>query len=365
MLSQVHPLIWVAFLPLLALIPAVIAYRKGYPFFGAWLISIPFPPLALVTVLLLPAYKVCRYCLEKIKAEASACRHCGRWQAATPDPLTQASPLSQDRPAMDRRGEQRPQLGARATENGFGEEIDDRQIPDDQGRQSARRPTGRPAAVGVGLLATVAVAVLTLPGMRETLWGEAEHSAEAADAAALAPYDPGSVASVAPGKTGLGGAANHLPGRDLDMDNAAAGPIGAARRAVPPLAAPVRGMVPSEERDNTQQPPESPLARVPTLERATGEVMIVPPSFVPPADALRQVQAMLTKLGYDPGPADGIMGPKTEVALRHYESANNLPIGGTFDVLLRPTRAKPVMAAENQSEPTSLLPDIMEKATHF
>jgi peptidoglycan hydrolase-like protein with peptidoglycan-binding domain len=123
-------------------------------------------------------------------------------------------------------------------------------------------------------------------------------------------------------------------------------------------------MVPSEGRDNTQQPPESPLARVPTQEWATGEV-IVPPSFVPPADALWQVQAMLTKLGYDPGPVDGIMGPKTVAALRHYESANNLPRGGTFDVLHRPTRAKPVMAAENQSEPTSLLPDIMVKATPF
>ena len=363
MLSQVHPLIWVAVLPLLALVPAVIAYRKGYPFFGTWLISVPVPPLALVAILLLPAYKVCRYCLEKIKAEASACCHCGRWQAVTPDPLTQTPPLTQDRPALDRRGEQRPQLGAGATKNGFGEDSDDHQVPDDQGRQSARQPSGRPAAVAVGLLATVAVVVLTLPGMRETLWGEAEHSAEAADAAALAPYDPGSVASVASGKTGPGGATYHPPGRDLDLDDAA-GPNGAARRAVPLLAAPVRVTVPSEGQNNTQQPPESPLARVPTPEWATGEV-IVPPSFVPPADALWQVQAMLTKLGYDPGQVDGIMGPKTEAALRHYESANNFPIGGTFDVLLRPTRAEPVMAAQNQSEPTSLLPDIMVKETPF
>jgi len=365
MLSQVHPLVWIALLPLMALVPATVAYRKGYPFFGVWLISILFPPLALIIVLLLPVYKVCRYCLEQIKVGASACRHCGRWQAATPDPLTQApfsqapfsqAPLSQPpltlgQPAMDRPGEQHSELRAGANGKAFSGSEDHPQSLGDQVRQFAlrvRRPSGRTAVLGVGMLATVAVAVLTLPGMRDTLWGEAKLPAEAAEAAALAPYDEGSVASVAP-------TASIPQYSDTDM-NPATELSDAARRGVSPVAVPERAAARLNGRETPR--PETLLVRASTSARVTDKV-IERPFVLPLTDALRRVQAKLTELGYDIGPADGIMGIKTEAALRQYESANNLPMGGTFEVLLRPARAAPFEAAENQSEPISLLPYTM------
>lgn len=44
--------------------------------------------------------------------------------------------------------------------------------------------------------------------------------------------------------------------------------------------------------------------------------------------AVIRVQAGLAKLGYDPGPADGIWGPKTETAIRAYQRDNSLLVDG-------------------------------------
>lgn len=60
------------------------------------------------------------------------------------------------------------------------------------------------------------------------------------------------------------------------------------------------------------------------LARADGR-----PSSAPPANAadlevrvktthMREVQLALLAAGYDPGPIDGIMGPRTKAALRQY-----------------------------------------------
>ncbi|MDW3206933.1 MAG: peptidoglycan-binding protein [Alphaproteobacteria bacterium] len=43
---------------------------------------------------------------------------------------------------------------------------------------------------------------------------------------------------------------------------------------------------------------------------------------------IRTLQRNLGRLGYDPGPVDGIMGPATRRALRAYESARGLPVTG-------------------------------------
>ena len=40
------------------------------------------------------------------------------------------------------------------------------------------------------------------------------------------------------------------------------------------------------------------------------------------------IQNMLTFLGYDPGPADGEPGPRTENAIMEFQSDNDLPIDG-------------------------------------
>ncbi len=42
---------------------------------------------------------------------------------------------------------------------------------------------------------------------------------------------------------------------------------------------------------------------------------------------IRNIQAALSAKGYDPGPADNVMGTKTKIALKKYQMDNNLPIG--------------------------------------
>ncbi len=46
------------------------------------------------------------------------------------------------------------------------------------------------------------------------------------------------------------------------------------------------------------------------------------------AGAVSRVQAALTRLGYDPGPIDGVQGPKTEQAIRSYQRNNGLVVDG-------------------------------------
>jgi len=46
---------------------------------------------------------------------------------------------------------------------------------------------------------------------------------------------------------------------------------------------------------------------------------------------VKQVQAALKNKGMDPGPEDGVMGPKTQQALREFQKSNNLPVTGRID----------------------------------
>jgi peptidoglycan hydrolase-like protein with peptidoglycan-binding domain len=48
-------------------------------------------------------------------------------------------------------------------------------------------------------------------------------------------------------------------------------------------------------------------------------------------DHIREVQRDLLRKGYDPGPVDGIFGPKTEGALREFQKAQQLPVTGQLD----------------------------------
>ncbi|MCP5366834.1 MAG: peptidoglycan-binding protein [Hyphomicrobiales bacterium] len=41
-----------------------------------------------------------------------------------------------------------------------------------------------------------------------------------------------------------------------------------------------------------------------------------------------ETQRMLAELGYDPGPADGVMKPRTRTALAAYQSDSGLPVNG-------------------------------------
>ncbi len=44
--------------------------------------------------------------------------------------------------------------------------------------------------------------------------------------------------------------------------------------------------------------------------------------------AIRQMQESLARLGHDPGPLDGLIGPRTRRAIRAFESAKDLPVDG-------------------------------------
>jgi localization factor PodJL len=50
--------------------------------------------------------------------------------------------------------------------------------------------------------------------------------------------------------------------------------------------------------------------------------------------AITNVQLILTKLGYDAGPADGVMGGKTRNAIRAFQETEKLPVTGEIDAAL-------------------------------
>ena len=65
----------------------------------------------------------------------------------------------------------------------------------------------------------------------------------------------------------------------------------------------------------------------------TGEEVALDPALV------AEVQKKLTELGYEPGPLDGVMGPKTREAVRRYQMVEGLPVDGrvTQPLLVRLT----------------------------
>ena len=49
------------------------------------------------------------------------------------------------------------------------------------------------------------------------------------------------------------------------------------------------------------------------------------------SDDVRQAQQALKEKGHDPGPIDGIHGPRTSAALRNYQKAENIKVTGRLD----------------------------------
>lgn len=46
------------------------------------------------------------------------------------------------------------------------------------------------------------------------------------------------------------------------------------------------------------------------------------------SDRIRQAQVALKRLGYDPGPADGVYGPQTRSAIERFQRDNGLGVTG-------------------------------------
>jgi peptidoglycan hydrolase-like protein with peptidoglycan-binding domain len=70
-----------------------------------------------------------------------------------------------------------------------------------------------------------------------------------------------------------------------------------------------------------------------TASAATPKLPVSPSKpAAPGANAsVQTVQAALKAAGYDPGPADGQMGPKTAAALKAFQAAKGLPVTGQID----------------------------------
>ncbi len=56
-----------------------------------------------------------------------------------------------------------------------------------------------------------------------------------------------------------------------------------------------------------------------------------------------RVQEGLTSLGYDPGPIDGIVGPKTRAAIRAFQAAHDLAVTGEVSVKLEAALLKQIL----------------------
>ena len=51
-------------------------------------------------------------------------------------------------------------------------------------------------------------------------------------------------------------------------------------------------------------------------------------------DQVREVQELLTGLGFDPGPVDGLMGRRTSSAIEGFQQSINLPVDGRANAAL-------------------------------
>jgi peptidoglycan hydrolase-like protein with peptidoglycan-binding domain len=68
---------------------------------------------------------------------------------------------------------------------------------------------------------------------------------------------------------------------------------------------------------------------VPTIKEEAGKVNVATDK-TPSTDEIRLLQAQLKAAGFDPGPLDGLLGPKTQFALQQYRAfpGSRKPVSG-------------------------------------
>jgi hypothetical protein len=95
-------------------------------------------------------------------------------------------------------------------------------------------------------------------------------------------------------------------------------------------------------------------------EGATGasqtEFLIAQSTTPNAQDVTRAVQERLAALGYDPGPLDGIAGPKTRDAISSFQAALGLPPDGAISSALL-ARLNASLEPATQDEPSAATPD--------
>lgn len=97
----------------------------------------------------------------------------------------------------------------------------------------------------------------------------------------------------------------------------------------------VQRMVQPEERRTKAVPPEfrTVTKEVIVFEGGIGWERVLCETNLS-QDIIRAMQEALAAQGIDPGPVDGVLGPRTHAALQKYQTANNLAVGGlTYETL--------------------------------
>lgn len=86
-----------------------------------------------------------------------------------------------------------------------------------------------------------------------------------------------------------------------------------------------------QEESPAASSPESPTSSVrtsPASSPSTRETRALESASYtePTREQIRLVQTRLKEAGFDPGPADGLLGPKTKLAIRKYQNSKRLSL---------------------------------------
>ena len=82
------------------------------------------------------------------------------------------------------------------------------------------------------------------------------------------------------------------------------------------------------------------------------------------ADEVKEAQTLLKALGFDPGAADGIIGPNTINAVKRYEPSRGWPPSGEIDIrLLESLRASKAAPAASPVKPATSTPSMPSPAS--
>ncbi len=112
--------------------------------------------------------------------------------------------------------------------------------------------------------------------------------------------------------------------------------LAAARLAVEtwqraPIDEKSNGDVPLDE--SWGQPPSRSASAAPTITTQQASTAAARPT-ASQRDLIQQAQVILSRLGYDPGPADGLIGPRTRDAVLDFQRKAGMPATGTIDASL-------------------------------
>ena len=161
--------------------------------------------------------------------------------------------------------------------------------------------------------------------------------------------------------------ARDLPGGDLDLPRGRPGQLAQSDLAIPPPPPPpaLPGQEPSAPIIETAPAPDpvpapAPAPVIETAPSLEPEPAPVPAPALAPApvpepaplagrDLVMAIQQELAERGYDPGPADGLMGTRTANAIRRFQSDTGLPADGApsqglYQAILAAEPANPAAA---------------------